>query len=1090
MRQFTLTLALLGFALQALPAATTWYTSPTGNNTAAGTDPGHAFATIQHGVDALEPGDTLVILPGEYHESIQRKDLGSDDTVTTIKAAIPGTAVIRGDVAAPDFQPWPEAPRVYVADFEGDVQAVIEVDTLSRLTRQVDPWELQFSPGSYHYDAKAGKLYISSSDLQPVATHHYRVAVTPANGILLENPRNVVIDGLVTTGFVSQDQRRASPGHFAVWGIVLNAARDCTVQNCTSYLNGGGIVVSASGGGNTIADSVAYGNFSPHSEEGGNIVIFGHTTGDSIRNCLSYLSRGYGIRLYGNSSGYASIEDCVAWGNAADFFVKGANVAKYTVVRNTVAQGLGHARNTESVYIGAQNIYQRPAESPDDTIRRQRENIDENSEFADPVNFDFRLQSTSKFRGATADGTDAGPYPFDATVFFLNPQGNDNADGLSLSSAWQTFDRAAQDLRPGDTLYIEAGTYDAATALAIGKENAPSIRIVARGTDIVTLNGAPQLRDCHNLAFERIHFTGSPAIDGGSAITFRNCRFAGPATLSADASTNLQIIHCSFTTTAGPALKLNQCHDTVISSNLFSTGTTTAVAADTATTIRYSDYNAYSADKPWRVGDTTLTLAELQPAQDNYSSQINPRRAGTVPDSALLAGRGAAGKPIGPYQDIIAKTLHMTAPEVYSVSATTANIEWVISDRAITSLAWGDTEACENPVRFGATARSNRHGTFSLTGLEPNTTYYFRIRGFEFPAHERILGIPEIVDPKFEVIAFTTAASDPTPRTLHVSPTGDDANSGLSAATPWRTIRHAAATAAPGDTVEIAAGTYSELVRMRKTGDAGKPITFRSADGQRVVMESDNKRLSRSFVLTSKHHIHLDSLYMAAFQMGNWHVGALDLSDSNHVTISRIFFDGRGYGYCSSFLSAVNCDALKISNCVIINGIYGIDIRGGSDMVIEHSLFLRNMIEATKISTRGENNVFRNNIVSDSGANKVGVWLHTWGSQDAIIDENNCYIIRRPDEERNLFWIMSFEEDGKTLGHTRMSIAEYNRRVHPTNSLVADPGFPAMEGVDLADGFLGDAIVRQQPLDFERLFTTNPDLVKRNIGLDPSQFED
>ena len=57
-----------------------------------GTQPGRTVLTIQKGVDALKPGDTLTIGPGEYFENVQRTDLGSLDVDTVIRAEVPGTA--------------------------------------------------------------------------------------------------------------------------------------------------------------------------------------------------------------------------------------------------------------------------------------------------------------------------------------------------------------------------------------------------------------------------------------------------------------------------------------------------------------------------------------------------------------------------------------------------------------------------------------------------------------------------------------------------------------------------------------------------------------------------------------------------------------------------------------------------------------------------------------------------------------------------------------------------------------------------------------------------------------------------------------
>ncbi len=70
----------------------------------------------------------------------------------------------------------------------------------------------------------------------------------------------------------------------------------------------------------------------------------------------------------------------------------------------------------------------------------------------------------------------------------------------------------------------------------------------------------------------------------------------------------------------------------------------------------------------------------------------------------------------------------------------------------------------------------------------------------------------------------------------YVSPTGNDAHSGLSIAEAWRTIQHAMDNATPGSTVYILAGTYNEKVSCNVSGTAGSPITFRNYQNDQVVI--------------------------------------------------------------------------------------------------------------------------------------------------------------------------------------------------------------------------------------------------------------
>lgn len=74
-------------------------------------------------------------------------------------------------------------------------------------------------------------------------------------------------------------------------------------------------------------------------------------------------------------------------------------------------------------------------------------------------------------------------------------------------------------------------------------------------------------------------------------------------------------------------------------------------------------------------------------------------------------------------------------------------------------------------------------------------------------------------------------------KSIHVSPKGDDANSGT-LATPLRTIQRAADLAEPGDTVMVHQGTYREYINPPRGGISDqKRIVYEAAPGEQVVIK-------------------------------------------------------------------------------------------------------------------------------------------------------------------------------------------------------------------------------------------------------------
>ena len=215
--------------------AAEYFVGKSGNDANDGLSRATAFLTVQKGMDALAPGDTLTIGSGEYFGKVKRADLGSAEKETIIRAEIPGTVLLRGDVRAPAFEKTDGYRYVYAARFDQAPQSVNEVDTLTVFRLAPNRGELDFRPGSYHYDEAGKTLYLSTSDLRDPKNHYYTVPVIPDNGLRLDRPRRVVIEGLAFTGFnANRHFGWSGHQHGVVWGLHLSEPERCVVRECAA----------------------------------------------------------------------------------------------------------------------------------------------------------------------------------------------------------------------------------------------------------------------------------------------------------------------------------------------------------------------------------------------------------------------------------------------------------------------------------------------------------------------------------------------------------------------------------------------------------------------------------------------------------------------------------------------------------------------------------------------------------------------------------------------------------------------------------------------------------------------------------------
>lgn len=141
-------------------------------------------------------------------------------------------------------------------------------------------------------------------------------------------------------------------------------------------------------------------------------------------------------------------------------------------------------------------------------------------------------------------------------------------------------------------------------------------------------------------------------------------------------------------------------------------------------------------------------------------------------------------------------------------------------------------------------------------------------------------------------ISFLCGACDQSPveeplnGVFYVSTTGDDANPGTQER-PWRTVQKAADSLAPGETVRIQEGTYSERIQPLKSGTADAYIMYTAQPGKTVTIDGSNVVVPEwggLFEINGRAYIRVSGLRMVNAGP-NPHSAGILVEASNHISI-------------------------------------------------------------------------------------------------------------------------------------------------------------------------------------------------------------
>ena len=240
------------------------------------------------------------------------------------------------------------------------------------------------------------------------------------------------------------------------------------------------------------------------------------------------------------------------------------------------------------------------------------------------------------------------------------------------------------------------------------------------------------------------------------------------------------------------------------------------------------------------------------------------------------------------------------------------------------------------------------------------------------------------------LVALNVRAASAAATVLYVdrnNPSCSDAGSGTSAQ-PFCTIKPAASLATAGQTVQVASGTYPELVTVSNSGSPGSPIVFTAAPGASVTVSGQ----ANGFKLAGKSYVTIQGFTVANTTSYGFYVsssssnvtisgntvsntasnGIYVTTLSTNVTVSGNTVSGvNGVGIYVNTLSNITVSGNTVSDTTS----YGIYNRSSSNVTISGNHVSGAQSHAIYVSPSSSNVTVNDNQVS--GINGYGVWANS-----------------------------------------------------------------------------------------------------------------
>ncbi len=316
-------------------------------------------------------------------------------------------------------------------------------------------------------------------------------------------------------------------------------------------------------------------------------------------------------------------------------------------------------------------------------------------------------------------------------------------------------------------------------------------------------------------------------------------------------------------------------------------------------------------------------------------------------------------------------------------------------------IAWDTDEPCTSQVEYGtspaygaltvlSTTRVLSHSVL-LLGLDPATTYHFRVRSKDVAYNESFS----------DDYTFTTAALSNVYYVNKNHSQASDSNPGT-VDRPWKTIQHAANVAKPGDTIIVYPGDYNERVRIwTEGGTPGNYITFKGLNVPDQSRVDPNARYDPAHPVLTPANPAVNAVTAGfVFQRPYGTTYTIDYVRIENFEITRIYrpeagIDGRGGIFLANtahvqivrnFLHDLN------PNTNNFGGIRADDPNINDWIVVKDNTLYR--VQGTGINIAGRNWLVEGNHLSHGLDSNTDTGQHVGGDSDAMRFFGSGHIIR------------------------------------------------------------------------------------------------